>query len=217
MRKLIIKCRPHPIMIGEYQDLLENFESFELIELLKIDFEKGEKVGIVELMLKPGLKLEDIEFPESYEILGILKHEGPRYVLLGKVRAPKKLMPLFKMFDLDLVWTSPAKKTKNEVVVSVIGKEENLRKLLGMITKVSDVVDVSFQNVEVGTYDMLSCLTRKQKEVVTVARNNGYYEHPRRINAEELSKKIGISKATTLEHLRKAESRLMAVAFNGHG
>ncbi len=36
------------------------------------------------------------------------------------------------------------------------------------------------------------------------------------MNAEELSKRVGVSKATVVEHLRKAEGRLMASLLAGY-
>lgn len=216
MKKMIIRCRPRSEMIGSYQGVLDKLESFELLDLLKIDFEKGEKMGLIEIELKEGLKLEDLDFPASYEILSVLKQEGQRYVLLGKVKSPKEMMPLFRKLDLDLVWTAPMKRTRDEMVMGVIGSEENLRILLDVLPEVCDIVDVGFQNPTVDSYDSLSCLTPRQKEILTAARENGYYDHPRKINAEELAGLIGISKATTLEHLRKAESRLMGAIFSGH-
>lgn len=52
-------------------------------------------------------------------------------------------------------------------------------------------------------------LSDRQREVFEFARERGYYERPRRISATELADELGVSKATALEHLRKAESKLL--------
>lgn len=55
----------------------------------------------------------------------------------------------------------------------------------------------------------LDTLTPTQREVFQFARNEGYYEWPRGISTRELAKKFDISKTTFLEHLRKAEAKLL--------
>jgi predicted DNA binding protein len=37
----------------------------------------------------------------------------------------------------------------------------------------------------------------------------GFFDHPRRINAGELAEKMGMHKTTLLEHIHKAEKRLI--------
>ncbi len=53
-------------------------------------------------------------------------------------------------------------------------------------------------------------LSPRQREAFRLARSRGYYEYPRETTARELAAALDISKATFLEHLRKAESKLLA-------
>lgn len=52
-------------------------------------------------------------------------------------------------------------------------------------------------------------LSDRQREVFDYARERGYYERPRRISAADLAAELDVSKSTVLEHLRKAESKLL--------
>ncbi len=52
-------------------------------------------------------------------------------------------------------------------------------------------------------------LTVRQREAFLLARSWGYYEYPRETTARELAAELGISKTTLLEHLRKAEAKLL--------
>ncbi len=52
-------------------------------------------------------------------------------------------------------------------------------------------------------------LTPTQREVFNLAREEGYYEWPRGTSTRELAELRGVSKTTLLEHLRKAESKLL--------
>jgi predicted DNA binding protein len=52
-------------------------------------------------------------------------------------------------------------------------------------------------------------LSERQREVLELARQEGYYTWPRETSASELAEKLGVSKTTLLEHLRKAEAKLL--------
>ncbi|MEA5386430.1 helix-turn-helix domain-containing protein [Haloarculaceae archaeon H-GB11] len=52
-------------------------------------------------------------------------------------------------------------------------------------------------------------LSNRQREVFELARSRGYYEWPREVSASDLADELDISKATLLEHLRTAESKLL--------
>ncbi|WP_251344277.1 helix-turn-helix domain-containing protein [Haloplanus halophilus] len=52
-------------------------------------------------------------------------------------------------------------------------------------------------------------LSDRQREVFELARLRGYYEWPREVSAAELAAELGLAKATVLEHLRKAEAKLL--------
>ncbi|MFC6824113.1 helix-turn-helix domain-containing protein [Halopelagius fulvigenes] len=52
-------------------------------------------------------------------------------------------------------------------------------------------------------------LSGRQREVFELARKRDYYDWPRGISARELAAELDISKTTLLEHLRKAEAKLL--------
>jgi predicted DNA binding protein len=52
-------------------------------------------------------------------------------------------------------------------------------------------------------------LTPRQKEAIELARAQGYYQWPRDVSADALAAELGVSKSTFLEHLRKAEQKLL--------
>ncbi|SFR44129.1 helix-turn-helix domain-containing protein [Halogeometricum limi] len=55
----------------------------------------------------------------------------------------------------------------------------------------------------------LGTLTPTQHEVFELARDRGYYQWPRGVSTRELAAELDISKTTLLEHLRKAEAKLL--------
>lgn len=52
-------------------------------------------------------------------------------------------------------------------------------------------------------------LSERQRQVFELARRRGYYSWPREISATELAEELNVTKTTTLEHLRKAEAKLL--------
>lgn len=52
-------------------------------------------------------------------------------------------------------------------------------------------------------------LSARQRETFELARERGYYTWPRDVSASDLAAELDVSKATLLEHLRKAEAKLL--------
>lgn len=55
----------------------------------------------------------------------------------------------------------------------------------------------------------LDRLSDRQREAFRLAQRNGYYGWPRETTARDLAAELGVSKTTYLEHLRKAEEKLL--------
>jgi hypothetical protein len=216
MRKLIIEFTPDMVIRKFQGNMFESMESFELLELLRIDFEKGIKLGLMQIMVKDGFELEDVQLPENVEISNVLKTEGRKYICIVKVKVPKEFKKLMKEFNLDLIWTTPSYISEGRTIISCIGEEDDLRKFVELSKNLGTIKSVSFKKAAYQEHDILSALTDKQREIVITAKQYGYYDMPRKISSEELSKKVGISKATLLEHLRKAEVRLMENILGGY-
>lgn len=216
MRKLTIELKIKHEFLKMLNFLLDKTESIELIELLKLDFKKGIKMGIAAITMKEGFTIEDIDIPEFMEMLTVLKKEGNRYIVLSKVKFYKRLIGIAKKFDIDIIWDTPSIFTKEKMIMSVTGSEENLKKFLKVIKNLGEVKSISFKKATFDEQTILSCLTEKQKEILIAAKKNGYYNYPRKINSQQLSNKIGLSKPTVVQHLRKAEIRIVSNILAGY-
>lgn len=53
-------------------------------------------------------------------------------------------------------------------------------------------------------------LTARQREVMEVAHEMGYFDYPRNANASEVAEALGIGPSTFIEHLNTAQSKLLA-------
>jgi predicted DNA binding protein len=216
MKKLTIELEIKKEFLEMLNFLLDKTESIELIELIKIDFEHGIKMGIAALNMKEGYTIEDLDLPEYMEMLTVLKKEGNKYIVFSKVTFFKKFTHFAKKFDLDLIWDTPSIFTKGKIILSVIGNQENLKKFLEVIKNLGEIKNISFTKAIFNEQTILSCLTNRQREILIAAKKNGYYSYPRKINSKELSEKIGLSKPTVVQHLRKAEVRLVSNILTGY-
>jgi len=217
MRKAFIELVPNKIVKTLQGDIYEHIQRIEGRELLKLDFERKTKMVICDIIMLPGKSFDDIKWPKGVEILNIFRIEGDRYTILMKAKAPgSKFSKIFKLFDLNVVYDMPFSATKDRIKYCAIGDNESINKLLKVIRLLGTVEKVSYTQATFSEHDLLKVLTDKQKEIIIQAKKNGYYNYPRDINTMELSEKLGISKATTVEHLRKAEMRLMSNLLEGY-
>ena len=224
MRKLIVKIKLNNKIKEIFDYLLDKIESLELLELLRIDFEEGVKLVLVSYTLKEGYTIDDIDFPSYIENINLIKKEGNKYICLTKATFLQKITQMYQLdynslsekFKMDVIWDTPTVFTKEEMTVSLIGDEENLKKFLKAMKFVGEIRKVSYKKPIFNDYTVLNCLTDKQREILIKAKNNGYYNYPRKINSEKLSEIIGLSKPTVVQHLRKAEIRLITNLLAGY-
>jgi len=69
-------------------------------------------------------------------------------------------------------------------------------------------------NASVASDDPLEPLTEKQRNVLSHAFFDGYFEQPRGISATELSEKFDISRVTMTQHLRTAQRKVLDQLFD---
>jgi predicted DNA binding protein len=213
---MILELKLDEQFLKNFDFLLDKIESIEFLELLKLDFQKRIKMAIAAFNLKEGFTIEDIKVPDYVEIFNVLQKNGNRYVCLIKAKYFKSLSSLAKKFNIDIIWDTPSIFTKDKMIVSVTGNEENLKKIHDLFKKIGTVNKISFVKSLYNEQTILSCLTDKQREILIAAKKNGYYSYPRKINSQELSEKIGLSKPTVVQHLRKAEVRLVSNILTGY-
>jgi predicted DNA binding protein len=216
MRKLVLEFNPNEMVRNVQKPFFENIHSYELLEMLRVDYEEGVKIGLMECNTKENTRIEDVKLPDNVKILSVLKSEGDKHTCIVKVHAPKEFSQMLAEFKLDLIWTTPIISSEEKTTYSCIGDQENITKFIEEIKNYGEIVNMSFQKAAYQQHDILSVLTDKQREILIAAKKHGYYDLPKKINSEQLSQKVNISKATLLEHLRKAEERIMENILAGY-
>jgi predicted DNA binding protein len=58
-------------------------------------------------------------------------------------------------------------------------------------------------------WDPWTTLTRRQRELLSLAFQLGYYESPAKVSLDRLGQLVGISRAAFSKHLRRAEKKVL--------
>ena len=105
--------------------------------------------------------------------------------------------------------------SREEWQVCFVGERTDIRESLDAVEADSGA-EVTVESMsstgyagETAREHRLDTLTTTQREVYEHAREAGYYEWPREASTRELAADLDVSKTTLLEHLRKAESKLL--------
>jgi len=97
--------------------------------------------------------------------------------------------------------------------ISVVGSNAQMRSFLADLRQLKmsyKVVAIENANLDDSAPSSpMRMLTPKQREALTAAYHIGYYDIPKRAESADVAKVLALGKSTTLEHLRKAEKRLL--------
>jgi hypothetical protein len=101
--------------------------------------------------------------------------------------------------------------------VEMIGKEDEIKKLLHYANKWGDnsFKILGLTSIDAKGESLLSKLTLRQRQMLLAAYALGYYDVPRRISSDDLSRHLNVDKSTIVEHLRKAERKLIGGIIAG--
>lgn len=96
--------------------------------------------------------------------------------------------------------------------VELVGKEDEISKFLQYTDKLSNnsFKILGLTSIDTKGESLLSKLTSRQRQILLTGYALGYYDVPRRISSDDLSRHVNIDKSTIVEHLRKAERKLIA-------
>ena len=91
--------------------------------------------------------------------------------------------------------------------ITIVGERND--EILAVLDEIPPQIDVSVERI--GTYiqnplTLTELLTERQREILDVALECGYYEVPREAPHRDIATKFGISPPTVSEHLQKIEA-----------
>ncbi len=221
MRKIIVEIHPKVLKLASMEDIFDTLDSMEGRSVLRLNLAERVKIILVDLKMKPGYRIDDLKIPRNFTRVTVLDQKEGVYTCLLQINYPKniatRLQTYVRSFILkDIIFDVPFGLSPDRIVFSFVAENERIEKVLKLLQKLGIVKKVHFQKATFSENNVLSALTERQREILITAKKAGYYERPRKVTSEELAEQVGISKATMIEHLRKAENRLISQILTGY-
>lgn len=216
MRTLTLEMEPFDAIKEEMAETFARVHSYSILETLKMDYQEGICIEIMEFNLKEGVSIHDIKTMGNLEVLSVLKSAENKHTCLIRYTEKEYAKEQFQESDLGLIHTIPTIISAEKFTISMMGEQENLSNFVEMMKNAGTITKMSFRKAAYQSADLLNVLTDKQREVVVAAYNNGYYAYPKKISSVALSKKVKLSKPTMLQHMRKAEGRIFQEIMTGY-
>lgn len=218
MRRLVIELHGKELEKRLEKSSFQKIESMEMVHSLKND--QNENVGIFRMTLKdPNSRIEDcfkgdgvtkevqvLEREENCE-----KGEKPSsLVFLRRTNRPGLLLGYGTSPGGGYLY-GPMSFENGRLRFTFVGTQRQVRMILegaeerGLQYKVVSLTDADFAEDS-----LLNRLTDRQRKILVMAYRLGYYDVPKKINSDELASRFHLTGSTVVEHLGKAEHRLLA-------
>ncbi|WP_410767326.1 helix-turn-helix domain-containing protein [Haloferax sp. DFSO60] len=99
---------------------------------------------------------------------------------------------------------------ERRVYTVLLFRREDLREMIKEFKRIGHPTLGSIKEFDAPSSE----LTPRQREVIGIALEQGYFEWPRRHSAEEIARSLEIDHSTFLEHVRKAQQKLLSEALS---
>jgi predicted DNA binding protein len=210
MRRLILEISQKELTkAGIELPPLAKIKSLDLLYFLRQDAE--EFAAITRIQFKDNLTTLE-ELPKSELLIDaqiIEREKSGAYIAF--IRSGPSLSSVLRYIGIEGGYLFPPLGIgEGKVKFSFLGSEPQIKDFMEKI----DAIGIKYRVVLLADADFspvsaLNQLTQKQREVLIAAYKFGYYDIPRKITSEELANKLGLVDSTVVEHLRKAEQRLI--------
>ena len=203
MQRLVVEVSARDLARFGLGSFLDRFEMLEVIHYLKFGNEGF--AGVCRVRPKPGIRPERIMQGPNVR-LELLANEEDNFIVYMEIRPYKTDCTMFSGVYL----CAPPEVRGDLIRISALGDVEGIKKMLDGIEEAAVSYRIhELTDAKIPPNSPMSSLTDRQREILVEAYERGYYDVPRRINSEELASTLKLDKSTVVEHLRKAENRLV--------
>lgn len=205
MKKMSIR-----ILSGEFikeQVAPDFFERFEILAIYSIDSEI--QTEVCRFRLKEGYEIDEIAKRGCIKEFFLLQSDQHTFTCVMKGEFPKEIKTFIRTLEIKIEF--PIIIENGFIIMSIIGTSAELHAITSTFIENGWKMEIlAVENYNPDLNSILHILTDKQRSILIESYNSGYFDHPRRINAGELAEKMGIHKTTFLEHIHRAEKRLIS-------
>jgi hypothetical protein len=209
MRRLILEISSKELVkIGIELPVFQRIKSLELLYFLRQDPEEFAAISHVEFK-DPNSKVKDLLRGGFLIEAQELEHKNGAYTVF--MRGGPSLSSVLRAIGIFGGYLFPPLGIGDgKIKITFLGSEVEVKDFMekidaiGIRYHVALLADTNFSPIS-----PLNQLTEKQRKVLLAAYKMGYYDIPRKITSEELAKKLGLVDSTVVEHIRKAEQRLI--------
>ncbi len=211
MRRLILEVSEKELWkAGIELPPLKKIKSLELLYFLRQDDNEFAAISRVEFKDSNSKVEELLEGGLLIDAQVIEREKNGAYILFIRSGSPSLSSALNYIGIEGGYLYPPLGIADGKVKFSFLGNEQQIKEFMEKI----DAIGVHYRVVLLADANFspispLNQLTEKQQEVLMAAYKLGYYDIPRKITSEQLAKKLGLVDSTVVEHLRKAEQRLI--------
>ena len=180
-------------------------ERFEVISLFSMAGDTHSEV--CRFTIREGVPVDTISCNYVSNLI-VLQHRGREYTCLVRGTFSEDITRFVRTYGSKM--GHPIIFENDSLTFNMVGNAEDFHTFVTDAAEKGwglEVLAVCDYNPHVtGVFDFL---TPKQKEILLESYRSGFFDHPRRINAGELAERMGMHKTTLLEHIHKAEKRLI--------
>lgn len=212
MRRLILEVSEKELdKLGvDTSSSFQQIKALELQHFLRQD--QNEFAAIWKVELKDNItKVKETMLKNGFlqEIQVLEQEKNGAYTIF--IRGGPILSSVLNAVGVDEGYLFPPLEIRDgKIRLSFLGNEQQIRTFLEKMTEKGIRYKViRLTHADFSPNSPLNQLTEKQREILVAAHKLGYYDIPRKITSEQLAKKLGIGDSTLVEHLRKAEQRLI--------
>jgi len=219
MRRLVVELYGRGFEKRVEGSSFQGIKSMEVIHVLKND--QNEFAAICRITLKDADSSVEDAFKNDGVTMAVqvlereeekrVGEEGPAFLVLLK-RRPR---PGFLFGDTMTkpgagYLFSPLDFKDGKLRFTFVGTQKQVKEILGGAEERGiQYRVVSLTDADFAPDSLLNRLTDKQRKILIMAYKLGYFDVPKKINSDEVARRLHLTGSTVVEHLSKAERRLL--------